>query len=149
MEASIHQQVSSRFKQGVMVNKCVVPKNIDTHPPPRKALLFKTPNPLEFSFQKVLVIPLQPLEVLYFSNSVGYPLERIFPLKNVVALYVYAKDNCICYKARKILLITSMLIQCQLISMLPCKGLSQFYYYFSALFSRLAQQFVTRLSLDH
>ena len=34
MEALIHQQVSSRFKQGVVVNKCVVLKNIHTPSPP-------------------------------------------------------------------------------------------------------------------
>ena len=89
MEASVHQQVSSPFKQGIVVNKC-------------RCLSYLPPPP-------------QPLEFLCFSNLVWYPLERIFQSKMLLH-YTFRQEN--------IFLITGMLMQWQLISMLPCRGLS-------------------------
>lgn len=88
MEASVHQQVSSPFKRGIVVNKC----GCLSYPPPPK-----------------------PLEFLCFSNLVWYPLERIFQSKMLLH-YTFRQEN--------IFLITGMLMKCQLISMLPCRGLS-------------------------
>ena len=55
--------------------------------------------------------------------QLGYlpPRKNIF-LKNAIALYFYAKDNCFCEKARKIFLY--MLIQSKITSILPRRGLS-------------------------
>ena len=52
---------------------CVVPKNIHTPPPPlpRRALLLKTPTPIEFPFQGVLVIPPTPWNFCYYSTWLG------------------------------------------------------------------------------
>ena len=51
------------------------------------------------------------------------PPGKTISVKNAVRLYYYAKDDCSCHQKKKILLF--MLIQCLIISILPCKGLSQ------------------------
>ena len=70
---------------------------------------------LKFSFQGVLVIPSTPWNFRKFPTWLGSPGKNI-SVKNAVALYVFAKDNCFCD--------LFMLIQYQGISILPSRGLS-------------------------
>ena len=65
MKASVHQQASSRFKQGIVVNKCGC-LSYPPPPPPKKKI---TPG-ISVFFQLALVPPGKNLSV-----------------KNVVALY--------------------------------------------------------------
>ena len=67
MKASVHQQASSRFKQGIVVNKIMWVLVIPTPPPPQKKII--TPG-ISVFFQLALVPPGKNLSV-----------------KNVVALY--------------------------------------------------------------
>ena len=82
--------------------------------PPTEDTFVLAPHPLEFPFQ-VLVIPSTPWNFRKFPTWLGSPGENIF-VKNAVALYFFAKDNCFCD--------LFMLIQYQGILILPCRGLS-------------------------
>ena len=75
--------------------------------PPQRAFLLQTPPPPPpWNFQLGLAPPGKTISV-----------------KKAVTLYCYAKDDCSCHQEKKNLLF--MLIQCLIISILPCKGLSQ------------------------
>ena len=79
---------------------CVVAKNIYS-PHPRRALLLKTRSPLEFPFQRVLVIPPTPWNFPLLLNLMGTPWKE-YLCQNVVAIYYYyVKDNFFCDKMRK------------------------------------------------
>ena len=81
---------------------CVVPKNIP-HVPDRGHFCFRPPTTLEFPFQGVLVIPPPPTPGISVIFQLGLvPPGKNVSLKNAVAQYFYAKDNCFCEKARNI-----------------------------------------------
>ena len=93
--------------------------------PPRRALLFQTFQPPGISFPgDVLEFPFQGMFVRPLSFQLGQaPNGKNISVKNAVALYYYAKDDCSCDKEIKYLYIHFH--TASIISILPCKGLSQ------------------------
>ena len=82
------------------VAECVAPENIHT---PGGHFCFRPPPiPLEFPFLRVLVIPPPPLLAWNFRKFyIGWVLSGKDSVKNVVALYHYAKDNFSAIKREK------------------------------------------------
>ena len=68
--------------------------------PPTEGTFVLEPQPLEFPFQGMLVIPPIPSNFRKFPTWLGSPGKNI-SVKNAVALYFFAKDNCFCDKERK------------------------------------------------
>lgn len=63
-------------------------------PYPRRAFLFYTPIPFKFPFQWVLVIlPLAPPEISVIIQPGLVSPGKNSSVNNVVAIYIYAKDN--------------------------------------------------------
>ena len=80
---------------------CVVPKYIP-YLPDGGHFCFRLPTTLEFPFQggACHTLPTPGISVIF---QLGWVLPgKNISLKNVVAPYFYAKDNCFCDKARKI-----------------------------------------------
>ena len=82
---------------------------------PTEGTFVLEPQPPEFPFQGMLVIPPIPSNFRKFPTWLGSPGKNI-SVKNAVALYFFAKDNCFCDKERKKIF---------LFMLMPCRGLSQ------------------------
>ena len=78
-----------------MNKHCAVPNYIHTPHPPRRALLIYTPTPLEWCLPNPATPGFSVISLLGWV-----PAGKNVSLKNGVALYFYAKDNCF-YEKRK------------------------------------------------